>query len=66
MDVIAIVNRGFRDTIKIFEDQSVKAYMPELIKKNARQLTPHQANQTVRMTSVRWVVEALNGRLKNK
>lgn len=61
---IIIVDRGFRDCLKLLEDMDLIPKMPSFINKQAQFVTK-DANETRLVTKVRWVVEAVNGQLKN-
>ncbi|XP_035706652.1 uncharacterized protein LOC118435202 [Folsomia candida] len=61
-----VVDRGFRDNGPPLKKMGFKVYMPELKAKNKDQFTTQQANTSRKCTLVRWLVEAVNGRLKIK
>lgn len=65
-DDVLILDRGFRDAIESAESQGLACFMPELLKKNQVQFTTTEANKSRLVTMLRWVVESVNGRLKNK
>src|SRR5437016_1026434 len=61
-----VLDRGFQDAIENCENLGIKTNMPNLLKKNQKQFTTLQANQSREVTMVRWIVEAVNGRIKKK
>jgi hypothetical protein len=61
-----ILDRGFRDVIKQLKQKKFQTHMPELKAKNKDQFTTMQGNTSRKVTLVRWLVEAVNGRLKIK
>lgn len=44
----------------------IKSYMPQLLKKNAKQFKDLEANATRKVTLARWLIEAVNARFKIK
>lgn len=63
---VFILDRGFRDSIDDIESYQYEAHMPPSKDRNATQLTTEQANQSRLVTICRWVVEAVNGKFKNR
>ncbi|KOB68723.1 Vacuolar protein sorting-associated protein 13C [Operophtera brumata] len=61
---IFILDRGFRDSIPLFESHVYVGVMPESKTRGAIQLTAIQANKSRMCTICRWPVEIVNGRLK--
>ncbi|KAH9636329.1 hypothetical protein HF086_012594 [Spodoptera exigua] len=72
---VLLLNRGFRDCIEDVETFGYSAYI--YLKMNYHlcvvswysleyQLTTQQANDSRKVTMCRWVVETINGRLKNQ
>jgi len=61
-----VVDRGFRDAIQAMKDKDLHVHMPELVDAKSKQFTTSQANESRRVTLVRWLVEAVNGRIKKK
>jgi len=59
---ILVVDRGFRDSIELIEDLGLIAKMPHFLQ-NKHQHT-EEANESRLITSVRWIVEAVNGLIK--
>jgi hypothetical protein len=57
-----ILDRGFRDVIEDIERSKVHTFMPNLLKKDQSQFTAEEANQSRKITKLRWIVEAANGR----
>lgn len=65
------MDRGFRDNLKengVMKKKKQVCHMPELLPstQKPKQFTTKQGNESRRVTLVRWVVEAANGRLKRK
>jgi hypothetical protein len=60
-----ILDRGFRDVIGIINASKVLTFMPHCLDKGQDQFSAEQANESRKITKLRWVVEAANGRLKN-
>lgn len=61
---VFILDRGFRDFIRMMEGCNYRAYMPESLLEDEHQLTTQQANRSRCVTICRWVVEAVNGQFK--
>lgn len=61
---IFILDRGFRDVVEICKSKNIEVFMPELLYKKQK-FNDRQANSSRIVTILRWVVEAVNGRLKN-
>lgn len=61
-----VLDRGFRDVINGLEEKGMKSHMPQLLGKADKQFTTTQGNESRRVTLVRWLVEAVNGRVKRK
>lgn len=65
-DVI-LVDRGFRDALKVLKKMKLDVRMPDFIKKGADgQLTTTQCNKSRLITKMRFCIEAANGRMKMK
>lgn len=65
-DVI-LVDRGFRDAIKVLKKMQLDVRMPDFIKKGeGGQLTTKQCNESRLITKMRFCIEAANGRMKMK
>ena len=62
---VLIVDRGFRDALNFMTDLGFKVLMPAMLNKR-KQLPTDEANQSRRVTMVRWVVEAIHGHLWGK
>jgi len=62
----AIVDRGFRDAVEQVEDFAIYTHMPELLPKTRKQFSAMEGNKSRKVTMIRWVVEAVNGRIKKK
>ncbi|XP_069130866.1 uncharacterized protein [Argopecten irradians] len=63
-DDIFIVDRGFRDAVEYLEGIGLKVEMPSYLTKGKKQHTVEEANLSRLVTKVRWVIESVNGRLK--
>lgn len=63
---VMVLDRGFRDVVEKLEDYALYVHMPNLLKKKQKQFTDKEGNQSRQVTMERWLVEAVNGRLKNK
>ncbi|KAF9416062.1 hypothetical protein HW555_006474 [Spodoptera exigua] len=63
---VLILDRGFRDCIEDVETCGYSAYMPLSKDDNEYELTTQQANDSRKVTMCSWVVETINGRLKNQ
>ncbi|XP_033752795.1 uncharacterized protein LOC117336398 [Pecten maximus] len=61
---VFIVDRGFRDAVEYLESIGLKVEMPTYLAKGKKQHTTEEANLSRLVTKVRWVVESVNGRLK--
>ena len=63
-DDVFIVDRGFRDVLDLLSEMSIKTYAPAFLKSSEKQFTTETANKARHITKVRWVVEAINGKIK--
>ena len=61
---IFVLDRGFRDAVKDLEGLGYKVMMPAYLDSDKKQLTTEQANNSRLVTKSRWVIEAINGILK--
>lgn len=62
-----VLDRGFRDVIPVLEGKFRQVtHMPELLEETQKQFTAAQGNSSRKVTLVRWLVEAVNGRIKRK
>lgn len=61
---VFILDKGFRDSIPLMETYGYDVYMPPTKLRHENQLRREQANKSRKITMVRWVVEAINGRFK--
>ena len=62
---ILILDRGFRDEIQIFKDKyKINTMMPNLLPINQKQLTTEEPNSSRLCKKIRWVIESINGLLK--
>ena len=57
------MDRGFRDAIESMEDLGLNVALPPFLN-GRRRFTSSEANQSRNVTKVRWVVEAVNARMK--
>ncbi|CAF1493570.1 unnamed protein product, partial [Rotaria magnacalcarata] len=62
-DDIVVVDRGFRDSVHIMESLGLNVVLPPFLN-DRRQFTTTEVNQSKYVTKVRWVVEAVNSRIK--
>lgn len=62
---IFVLDRGFRDVVDFLQSHGYRVMMPAL-KRNRKQLTTAEANDSRYVTKIRWVVEAVHGALKQK
>ena len=60
---IVVVDRGFRDPIDTMESLGLNVSLPPFLN-GRRQFTTSEANQSRYVTKLRWVVEAVNSRIK--
>ena len=61
---IFILDRGFRDAIKDINAKNFVAKMPDFSEKASGVLITEQANNSRLITKIRYIVEIVNGRLK--
>jgi hypothetical protein len=61
--VVVVVDRGFRDAVGVMECLGLDVVMPPFLDKR-RQLSSDESNQSRCITKVRWIVEAVNRRIK--
>lgn len=63
---VLIFDRGFRDVIgHIKHEYKLETMMPHLLGNDKRQFSAKEANESRLCTKLRWVVEVVNGVLKN-
>ncbi|KAK3104579.1 hypothetical protein FSP39_005352 [Pinctada imbricata] len=62
---VCVVDRGFRDSVEFLKDNDLHVEIPFYLPKGARQHSTEEANLSRLVTKVRWVVESVNGRVKN-
>jgi len=60
-----LLDRGFRDVLPKIESLGVQTFMPQFMSKDQKQLSTEQAKISRKVTMGRFVVETVNGRLKN-
>lgn len=63
-DDIIVVDRGFRDCLQLLEDIGLIYKIPSFINMQ-KQLPTEEANSTRLVIKIRWVVEAVNARMKH-
>ena len=63
-DDICIVDRGFRDSVEFLKKRGYDVHMPSYLQKGQKQHSSEEANLSRLITKVRWVVESVNGRIK--
>lgn len=64
---IFLVDRGFRDALKVFKQMKIDVRMPDFVQKGKNgQLTTTQCNKSRLVTKMRFCIEAANGRMKMK
>ena len=63
-DDVLIVDRGFRDCLRLLNRFGYKDHMPTFLSKAEKQFSTNEANQTRFVTKIRWVAESANGRIK--
>ncbi|XP_063418005.1 uncharacterized protein LOC134700555 [Mytilus trossulus] len=61
---VFVVDRGFRDSLELLDDLGIKSQMPSFLTKGQKQMTTDEANASILVTKVRWVVESANARIK--
>lgn len=57
------MDRGFRDAVGIMESVGLDVAMPPFLD-NRRQFSTEESNESRCITKVRWIVEAVNRRIK--
>ncbi|CAF4409306.1 unnamed protein product [Rotaria socialis] len=62
-DDVVVVDRGFRDSINTMEGFGLNVTLPPFLN-DRRQFATDEANESRCVTKIRWVVEAVNARLK--
>ncbi|KYN28908.1 hypothetical protein ALC57_01669 [Trachymyrmex cornetzi] len=60
---VFVVDRGFRDCLKLLEDLGFIIKMLHFLK-DGSQHTSSEANESRLVTKIRWIIEAVNGLLK--
>ncbi|XP_033726042.1 uncharacterized protein LOC117315788 [Pecten maximus] len=63
-DDLLVVDRGFRDSLEFLSELGIKYQMPTFLQKGQKQHTTEEANASRLVTKIRWIVESVNGRLK--
>jgi hypothetical protein len=62
-DDVVVVDRGFRDSVNIMKGLGLEVAMPPFLD-GRRQFSTTESNQSRCITKVRWIVEAVNGQMK--
>ncbi|XP_060081090.1 scavenger receptor cysteine-rich type 1 protein M160-like [Ylistrum balloti] len=60
---VFVFDRGFRDSMDLLQQLGIQTEMPSFSKQR-KQHTTGESNASRLVTKIRWVVEAVNGRLK--
>ena len=63
-DDILVVDRGFRDCLDFLQQLGLKTEMPHFLPKGRKQHTTPESNSSRFVTKIRWVIESVNGRIK--
>ena len=58
-----MVDRGFRDSVEVMEGLGLELVIPPFLD-GPRKFSKTESNQSECITKVRWVVEAVNGQMK--
>lgn len=58
-----MVDRGFRDSVGVMQSLGLDVFMPPFLNQR-RQLSTEESNQSRCITKVRWIIEAVNRRIK--
>lgn len=61
---VMVLDRGFRDAIPQAEEYGYEVHMPASNRRGQRQLCTEDSNKSRLVTICRWVVEAINDRIK--
>ena len=61
---ILVVDCGFRDALDYLHLMGYQTYMPPFLTKGTKQYPTDIASQSRFVTKVRWVIESVNGRIK--
>ncbi|XP_061170898.1 uncharacterized protein LOC133180371 [Saccostrea echinata] len=61
---VLVVDRGFRDSINFLDSLGIRCQMPAFLPKSQKQHTTDEANTSRLVTKIHWIVESVNGRLK--
>ena len=60
-----MVDNVFRDASEVLKEFGINSHMPHFFNKSQKQHSTEEANEGRLVTNVRWVVESVNGRIKN-
>lgn len=58
-----MVDRGFRDAVGVMQSLGLDVFMPPFLN-NRRQFSTEESNRSRCITKIRWIVEAVNRRIK--
>ncbi|XP_061171659.1 uncharacterized protein LOC133181135 [Saccostrea echinata] len=61
---VLVVDRGFRDSVHFLQECGFQIEMPSFLSKTSKQHSTAEANSSRLVTKIRWVVEAVNVRIK--
>jgi len=61
---VMVVDRGFRDSIDMLTEMGIHTEMPRFLPRGQKQFTTEEANSSRLVTKIRWIVESVNGRIK--
>ncbi|XP_033726743.1 uncharacterized protein LOC117316313 [Pecten maximus] len=61
---VMVVDRGFRDSIDMLTEMGIHTEMPRFLSRGQKQFTTEEANSSRLVTKIRWIVESVNGRIK--
>ncbi|KAJ8676807.1 hypothetical protein QAD02_012594 [Eretmocerus hayati] len=61
---VFVFDRGFAKTLSELEEKGYRAHMPSFVNKDKKQLTTARANASRKVTKTRYIVEVVNGRIK--
>ena len=63
-DDVMIVDRSFRDSLRVLKTLGIDTGMPFFLDNNQRQFNVYDANRSRFVTKLRWVVGSVNAHLK--
>src|SRR5271156_4793616 len=66
VDFLKIIwDRGFRFVEQVANSMGLLTHMPDILQPKQKQHPTDNANESRSVTMVRWVIEAVDGRIKN-